>query len=801
MTGGADIIRFPSRRFVIWIMHEGGAWLVMAGAWMAAWRSFLRAPGCAMAFRETPTANPRGHRMTILDRLKDVRSSGDGWAAKCPGHDDAHSSLSIHHRDGKWLLKCHAGCSIEEVTSAVGLKTSDLFDADARKQKANGRASFIAEYIYRTADGEPSRKVCRTADKSFPQFKWTGSRWESGTEGVPILPYRLPELIKTDPETPVFICEGEKDCDRLAALGFVATTNPMGAGKWRAALNKWFTDRPVFIIPDNDDPGRKHAADVARHLKPIAARVRIVEELPGLTKKGGDVSDWLDLDRGNKDRLLDVATAPPAKPQTIDGAALLADVYAFLGRYVVYPSQHARVAHTLWIAHAHCMDAWESTPRIAFLSPEPASGKTRALEVSVLLVPLPVEAINVTPAYLFRKVGGEEGLPTILYDEIDTVFGPKAKDNEEVRALLNAGHRRGAVAGRCVVRGKTVETEEIPAYCAVALAGLGWLPETVMTRSIIVQMRRRAPGERVQPFRRRLCLKEGNRLRNRLAAWGRSAADHLTDNWPELPEGIADRDADVWEPIVALAEFAGGDWPKWAREAATEMVKAGKDREPSLGIRLLADLRTIFADAEEMASEVVVHRLVALTEAPWGDLKGRPLDQRGLARRLRQYEVRPKQLRLSAGKARGYCRADLRDAWDRYVPPSPATSGTSGTSGTNAENSAESRTTSEDSSRYAGDADRYSTAQAEQNVPLNVSDVPDETAQAVHATHCKTSDVPDVPDVPSGSEEPEVFPRVCEHCGAPENPGEPVNEVYADDRLYLIHAACIDGWLGDDDLT
>ncbi len=273
--------------------------------------------------------------------------------------------------------------------------------------------------------------------------------------------------------------------------------------------------------------------------------------------------------------------------QQIDGAALLEDVYAFLGRFVVYPSDHARIAHTLWIAHTQSWTLGNRHRASRSCRPEPASGKTRALEVSVLLVPLPVEAINVTPAYLFRKVGGEEGLPTILYDEIDTVFGPKAKDNEEVRALLNAGHRRGAVAGRCVVRGTTVETEEIPAYCAVALAGLGWLPETILTRSIIVQMRRRAPGERIQPFRRRLCLKEGNRLRDRLAGWGRAAVDHLTDNWPELPDGITDRDADVWEPIVALAELAGGDWPKWAREAATEMVKAGKDREPSLGIRLL----------------------------------------------------------------------------------------------------------------------------------------------------------------------------------------------------------------------
>ena len=184
----------------------------------------------------------------------------------------------------------------------------------------------------------------------------------------------------------------------------------------------------------------------------------------------------------------------------VEPKELFERVESFLGRFIIYPSEHAKVAHTLWIGHAHLMESWESTPRIAFLSPEPASGKTRALEISELLAPNPIEAVNVSVAYLFRKVGGEDGPPTILFDEIDTVFGPKAKENEEIRGLLNAGHRKGAVAGRCVVKGKTVETEEIPAYCAVALAGLGWLPDTILSRSIIVRMRRRKPGERVRTF-------------------------------------------------------------------------------------------------------------------------------------------------------------------------------------------------------------------------------------------------------------------------------------------------------------
>jgi hypothetical protein len=330
------------------------------------------------------------------------------------------------------------------------------------------------------------------------------------------------------------------------------------------------------------------------------------------------------------------------------GEFMLAAVYKFLGRFVSFPSEHAQVAHTLWCVHTHLMDRWESTPRLALLSPEPASGKTRALEVTELLVPNPVSAVNVSPAYLFRKVGSDEAV-TILFDEIDTVFGPKAKENEEIRGLLNAGHRRGAVAGRCVVHGKTVMTEEIPAYAAVALAGLGWLPETIMSRSIIIRMRRRHAGERVEQYRRRIHAPQGEAVRAKIEAWARSLTDDIP--WPELPP----------------------DWPIRAREAAVALVAEAKERDPTLGVRLLADLKSIFGDAKEMTTEAILRALHALNESPWNDLKGKPLNDRGLAQRLRQYEIRPQV--LTAGSHRGYRRADLVDAWDRYLAPPPSSDG------------------------------------------------------------------------------------------------------------------------------
>lgn len=352
---------------------------------------------------------------------------------------------------------------------------------------------------------------------------------------------------------------------------------------------------------------------------------------------------------------------------------LLAEVVEWLGRFVAYPTEHHKLAHALWILHAHAMECWASTPRLAFLSPEPGSGKTRALEVTEPLVPRPVNTVNVTPAYLFRKVGtsGTE-LPTLLFDEIDTVFGPKARENEEIRGLLNAGHRKGAVAGRCVVVGKIVKTEELPAYCAVLLAGLGDLPDTIISRSIVVRMRRRAPGEVIEPYRQTIQELEGQYLRDRIAAAIEPLKEELEKARPVMPEGVEDREADKWEPLLVVADAAGGEWPQKARVTVVTLVTLSKVATPSLGIRLLEDLRTIFGDSDAMSTEQIIKALTELEEAPWGDLYGKPLNARGLAQRLHKYEVpKSKTVRVEGLVARGYTREDLWDAWNRYLAPLP----------------------------------------------------------------------------------------------------------------------------------
>jgi hypothetical protein len=252
------------------------------------------------------------------------------------------------------------------------------------------------------------------------------------------------------------------------------------------------------------------------------------------------------------------------------------------------------------------------------------------------------------------------------------VFGPKAKDNEDIRGMLNAGHRKGAVAGRCVVRGKIVETEELPAYCAVMLAGLDDLPDTLMSRSVVSRMRRRAPSEPVEPWRYRVNAPEAQKLARRLAAWADLVSEQAVDMWPEMPAGVEDRAADVWEALLAVADLAGGRWPDDARRSAVALVAASIGGGPSLGVMLLRDVRAVFDEhnCDRLVTDQLLKSLNDLDESPWAAVKrdGKALDARGLAQRLGRYDIKSRNIRDTSGKVlKGYMREDLLDAWSRYL--------------------------------------------------------------------------------------------------------------------------------------
>ncbi|MFF4424891.1 DUF3631 domain-containing protein [Streptomyces sp. NPDC001549] len=380
------------------------------------------------------------------------------------------------------------------------------------------------------------------------------------------------------------------------------------------------------------------------------------------------------------------------KPQAapIDGAALFDEVEAFHRRFNVFPRQAAYVAVTLWDAHAHLIDAFDGTARIAFLSPEPGSGKSRALEIIETLTPRAATTVNASPNALFRLVDAPEGPPTLLFDEIDTVFGPKAGDNEPVRGFLNSGYRRGGNSLRCVGDGANQTAGWFSSFCAVAMAGLGSLPDTILSRSVIIRMRKRAPNETCESYRRRQHEKQGHALRDRLAQWADTVRDQVSEAWPEMPEGVTDRPADVWEPLLAVADAAGGDWPERARAACVELINAAHDNEEaSLGIRLLTDLRDkVFSGADRMPTAVILECLLALDDSPWADLDDKPITSRTLAKMLSQYvtpankPIKPRTFRLPSGTPKGYFAEDLSDAWTRYCPLPPLRSATSKTSAT-----------------------------------------------------------------------------------------------------------------------
>jgi hypothetical protein len=247
----------------------------------------------------------------------------------------------------------------------------------------------------------------------------------------------------------------------------------------------------------------------------------------------------------------------------------------------------------------------------------------------------------------------------------------QADANEDLRGLLNAGHQRNRPMLRWDVTSRTAEQQDT--FAMALLAAIGELPDTIMDRAVVIRMRRRAPGEQVDPYRTRRDAPPLNQLRERLAAWARAHLRELQQAAPVMP--LEDRAADTWEPLIAIADLAGGDWPARARDAAQVMTvaEAQQEEDASAGVRLLGDLQEVFGNEDALYPTTILDRLHKLEDAPWTDWYGRPLSTRDLAKLLRPYQVRSKSVREhgTGASLKGYARADLHDAWQRYVVPTP----------------------------------------------------------------------------------------------------------------------------------
>ena len=321
------------------------------------------------------------------------------------------------------------------------------------------------------------------------------------------------------------------------------------------------------------------------------------------------------------------------------------------------------------------------------MSAQPGSGKTRALEVSELLVLSPKMSASMSAAALVRIIAkarkDEDRYLTILYDEIDGVFGKAEEGTADLRSALNAGYRRNGMFTRCINSGASVE--DFPCYAALAVAGLNKLPDALANRSIFVHMKPRAADEAKEDFRLRDQPAQAEPIYDAIFEWCERKKTALTNYRPELPESIRDRAADIWEPLIAIADVAGGDWPGRARAAAIALTDAAKDATVKTGsdIELLIHIREAFLNADKIHADELVRRLCNREESPWMDMgRGKSLTTAMLRERVRPYGVKSRQVKIDGGNQRGYRLEDFHDAWKHYVDTLASPTATAATAAT-----------------------------------------------------------------------------------------------------------------------
>jgi hypothetical protein len=560
---------------------------------------------------------------------------------------------------------CHAGCTAEAVVAEIGLTMRDLFFDSPSNSNGNGnrprQVRTVATYPYVDESGTLLFEVLRFDPKDFKQRKPDGNggwTWKLGSTRR--VPYRLPEVLAANE---VLVLEGEKDCDHARTLGFVATCNPGGAGKWRNEFSEILRGKNVTIIADADEPGRKHAERVATSLWLRAASIKILE-LPGAK----DLSEWIERG-GTRDGLIELINATPeSKLTSVDGVAVLDSISTFIRRFVSLSESQA-CAEALWVVHTYATDAADATPYLAITSPVKRSGKTRQLEVLKTIVAVPWMTGRVTAAALVRKIHAEH--PTLLLDESDAAFKADKEYAEALRGVLNSGHERSGTASLCVGQGANIKVRDFAVFCPKAIAGIGDLPDTVADRAIPIRLKRKGRDERVERFRLRNVESEAATLREQIATWIRPLIETLRNARPLLPEELTDRQQDGVEPLLAIADAAGGNWPQVSRRALVELCMEARGGDDSVGERLLTDVRQILETRgqDRISSAELTAALAELETAPWGEWSnGKAITQPKLARLLRPFGVMPYTIRIGDRTAKGYERADFSDAFSRYLP-------------------------------------------------------------------------------------------------------------------------------------
>jgi len=346
----------------------------------------------------------------------------------------------------------------------------------------------------------------------------------------------------------------------------------------------------------------------------------------------------------------------------VDGAELLSTIKKELLKYVILP---AGVAEPIaaWIVLTYCYDVFRILPMLGIISPVKRCGKTTLLEILQGLVSKGLAASNVSSAAVFRTI--EKYSPTLLVDEADSFL----KDNDELRGVLNSGHTR-TTAFVIRVEGDDHEPRKFSTWGPKAVAMIGNLPDTLHDRSIVVSLRRKAPGEtvsRIDVDFENECLE----LRQACRRWADDNMDRLRIIKPDIPITNNDRTTDNWMPLLAIADIAGGPWPELMRKSLFGMFDS---TDESIGPKLLKDIRDILNahPGEKIFSDELVESLNAKKESPWCDWnRGKGLTQHGFARLLKSFGIYSKTIRISEDRRKGYELSRFDDAFERYIPLIP----------------------------------------------------------------------------------------------------------------------------------
>ncbi len=507
------------------------------------------------------------------------------------------------------------------------------------------------------------------------------------------------EAARTDPRIELALTEGEKKALRLeqeglAALGLGGLWSWMSNGKPLSDLDCFdWCDRAVLLLPDSDVWTRPDLLQavfaLGKELEARGAKVKTLK-LPAAEGKGVDdylanhtktellklptlelkhpvftkTREWWKAwkqDKGEKGKSAGSAfdDVAPAE-QSVNGAELVEDLRRFISSYIV-ASKEAVLAATLWVITTWTLDAFSTAPILNITSPAKRCGKTRLLEILSMVVKKPLAASNISAAAVFRAI--DKWSPTLLVDEADTFLAT----NEELRGVLNSSHyRSGAFVVRVV--GEQLEPKQFSTWCAKAISGIGKLKaDTLEDRSIRIPLKRKARGDSVDRLVHSEAEARTRNIRARLSRWSKDNLRELTRqvDGTDLPHELDDRSQDNWRPLLTIADMTG-----LGAEARKVAVHFGANQEDDSGsVLLLQVIRDLLDGREAIESERILEHVLEREDLPFQEWrKGKAISKNGIARLLKPYGIRPKQIWFAGGKTRGYRLEDCIEAFGRYLP-------------------------------------------------------------------------------------------------------------------------------------